>query len=1091
MYSNAVLDVFSKEHYLFYLIALPLATVIFIVSKRLSQQKTAVLAERKLEETILKITNTVRHAELPEFERQDKSEIYTSIVNAQTITRAATINIDTLQNYIILFIGWCYIVLYLSTLLGVLIVSWQLLHLLIQEAIQKIMQNEASKELDKQTDLFNMFQGCLYGFKELKLNKRKDADLFANYLSPLTNMIRKIRIRYSFYNWELRLFYILGEYLILGCCIFIVSTFPLPETAVKAVTLILCMLQINLIIQSYVPDIVQGNASLERLQRLFVKEKIKEADQDVSVSYRREIRDFDSIRIENIRFAYPQIYDENGFSVVAENMTIRSGEILFITGGNGSGKSTLMNIVTGLYPPDSGRLKINDLQVNMADHRYLFSAIFADFHLFDQIYGLGEIQEQKVWELLELTELDRKTGYCQGRFTTSDLSTGQRKRLALVLALLEDRQIYVFDEWAADQDPYFRQFFYEDILPSLKQRGKTIIGVTHDDRYFHVADQIIKMDYGRIVECLRPERKETARASIKIPKNKPSEPDEGIFEARHDDRDSGKDRKKHDCEQEKNGLFLKIKQIYGKESVSLKRILILLITETFILNALVVILLYAAQPGLPEDRDFLLFYFFTISLIIASRQLGKLFYNLIEKKIAGLRVNMISRVRKTDLMTLERTGRGKIYTALTSDIRDISAVSNIILACVIGLLRIIAICICIAFLNLPAFALTILAIAIGGFFYFSNQSVAKQLFDQVRNQEKKLFEALGHLLEGFKELRLSAKKSDDFYHRSLRHRASLMRDLKIKSELLYINNYSIAYTLWLGILLVMTLVLPFTGIPVYILPIVVGMVMFMPINHIIGRYSQLHKAYLSTRQLLEFEAEIADLNQEPDAETGMQDMSLYNEIRYENFAFVYESADARPFTTGHLNIAFKPGETVFVTGGNGSGKSTMLRLITGLYRADSGRFLFNGQEHDIRLYRELFSAVFTDFHLFDRLYGMGDIDKAKLDDLLRRFQLEKRVKYADGKFSTLDLSTGQKKRLAMIITIIEDKPIYIFDEWAAEQDPYFREYFYTTLLPEFKEQGKTVIAVTHDDRYLHLADRELRMEYGQLVTEHHPPSTLN
>jgi putative ATP-binding cassette transporter len=155
--------------------------------------------------------------------------------------------------------------------------------------------------------------------------------------------------------------------------------------------------------------------------------------------------------------------------------------------------------------------------------------------------------------------------------------------------------------------------------------------------------------------------------------------------------------------------------------------------------------------------------------------------------------------------------------------------------------------------------------------------------------------------------------------------------------------------------------------------------------------------------------------------------------------------------------------------------------VTGLYLADSGKiFLNNGQETDIRLHRELFGTVFTDFHLFDRLYGMEEVDEEKLKRLLRQFDLEKKVQWTDGKFSTLDLSTGQKKRLALVITILEDKPIYVLDEWAADQDPHFREYFYTTLLPEFKEQEKTILAVTHDDMYFHTADRILHLEYGQL-----------
>ncbi len=128
-----------------------------------------------------------------------------------------------------------------------------------------------------------------------------------------------------------------------------------------------------------------------------------------------------------------------------------------------------------------------------------------------------------------------------------------------------------------------------------------------------------------------------------------------------------------------------------------------------------------------------------------------------------------------------------------------------------------------------------------------------------------------------------------------------------------------------------------------------------------------------------------------------------------------------------------------------------------------------------------FEQFFADFHLFDRFYGLSGVDETKVNELLKLMQLDQKVQFTDNRFSTLQLSTGQKKRLALITAIIEDKPIYIFDEWAADQDQHFREYFYLGLLPEFKAQGKTVIAVTHDDRYFQAADRTIKMEYGKLV----------
>ncbi|MCI5116686.1 MAG: ATP-binding cassette domain-containing protein, partial [Candidatus Electrothrix sp. LOE1_4_5] len=228
-----------------------------------------------------------------------------------------------------------------------------------------------------------------------------------------------------------------------------------------------------------------------------------------------------------------------------------------------------------------------------------------------------------------------------------------------------------------------------------------------------------------------------------------------------------------------------------------------------------------------------------------------------------------------------------------------------------------------------------------------------------------------------------------------------------------------------------------------------------------------------------FENIVTSLNQEPVKGDHYKKPKGYSSIRYEGISFTYRTRDDRPFFIGPLDISFSANEIVSITGCNGSGKSTLLHLITGMFPLDSGCcFLNDDKEIDIRLYRELFSPIFTNFHLFDRLYGMKEVDEVMLNKLLNRFGLEKKVQWTGDKFSTLDLSTGQKKRLALVITIMEDKPIYIFDEWAADQDPHFRKYFYTTLLSEFRAQGKTVIAVTHDDKYFYIADRILKLDYS-------------
>jgi putative ATP-binding cassette transporter len=204
------------------------------------------------------------------------------------------------------------------------------------------------------------------------------------------------------------------------------------------------------------------------------------------------------------------------FSIGPINLTIQPGELVFIVGGNGSGKTTLAKVLTGLYEPEEGTIEVDGRTIGWrerAAYRQRFSAVFNDFHLFDALLGIVDPDDPsraqadaRANALVAKLALDHKVKVVDGAFSTRALSTGQRKRLALVVAYLEDRPFYLFDEWAADQDPSFKAVFYEQLLPELRARGKAVIVITHDDRYFDLADRLLKLDNGRIVSDTTPAR---------------------------------------------------------------------------------------------------------------------------------------------------------------------------------------------------------------------------------------------------------------------------------------------------------------------------------------------------------------------------------------------------------------------------------------------------------------------------------------------------------------------------------------------------------------------------------------------------------
>jgi putative ATP-binding cassette transporter len=255
------------------------------------------------------------------------------------------------------------------------------------------------------------------------------------------------------------------------------------------------------VIMNTLPQLGRANVALQTVQNLgFTLEMDKSEEFGIAdpPAHQRG-----TLELKSVTHTYTVEKESGNFVLGPVNLTIRPGEITFIIGGNGSGKTTLVKLITGLYRAQEGDIYLDQQKVDdgtLDSYRQHFSVVFSDFYLFEQLLGLAHPEtERKAREYLAQLLLSSKVQISNGKFSTTELSQGQRKRLALLVAFLEDRPIYVFDEWAADQDPYFKNIFYTRLLSELKGKGKTVIVISHDDRYYHVADRLIKLEEGRIV----------------------------------------------------------------------------------------------------------------------------------------------------------------------------------------------------------------------------------------------------------------------------------------------------------------------------------------------------------------------------------------------------------------------------------------------------------------------------------------------------------------------------------------------------------------------------------------------------------------
>lgn len=357
----------------------------------------------------------------------------------------------------------------------------------------------------EQDVLVGHFRSLIDGFRELKLHRARRESFLDDCLRASTATVRdRNSAGLTFYalaaSWgQLAFFGFIGFVLFV-----LPSVVDVGRQALAGATLVVLFIMSPLdVVLAWVPILGRAGISLRRIQALDPSIQTCDSPDDTSAPTRSNRVEFRSaIELSGVKHIYRHANDPEGFALGPIDLTLRPEEIVFLVGGNGSGKTTLVKLISGLYASEEGTIQVDGRTVNaddLEDYRQLFTAVFADGHLFKTLLGLApdDLDDRAARELARL-EMDEHVRVERGTFSTTDLSQGQRKRLALLGALLEDRPICILDEWASHQDPHFKKTFYLEILPEWRARGKTLIVISHDEDYFHVADRVIHLDSGRI-----------------------------------------------------------------------------------------------------------------------------------------------------------------------------------------------------------------------------------------------------------------------------------------------------------------------------------------------------------------------------------------------------------------------------------------------------------------------------------------------------------------------------------------------------------------------------------------------------------------
>lgn len=503
-------------------------------------------------------------------------------------------------------------------------------------------------------------------------------------------------------------------------------------------------------------------------------------------------------------------------------------------------------------------------------------------------------------------------------------------------------------------------------------------------------------------------------------------------------------------------------------------------------NAIIVMIISKFITDDVEAKYLLLFFAVATFIYIVTIRISKRKTTNIGVLIAHkFNLLVVDKIFKIPFRKYEKVKSGKVYTILNDDINEIFFLSQSIIQIYTSLITTLIVLVYLVTLNITS-SLMLLAVTglIMGIVVLMSKPL-KRVGNKSRLKRESFTNLISGLLNGFKELVLHKVKRDGFQmdieqssrdsFKARQSHINLTIDSALFSEL--------SFTIAVGVsCLLFPLLFDFDKelITAYVIAV---LFLLGPVGTLINEFPKVINAQMSWKRIKDFlsKADTEIISDEYEEE-GLV-LSKIKQIKVDKVCFTYQDETKQQnikYGIGPIDFVANQGELVFIVGGNGSGKTTFLKLLIGLYKPSSGQIQINGETVSPKVLSEYFSVIYSDFYLFKKLYDIQEHRLGQVHEWLKVLQLSDKVKIENGAFSTIDLSKGQRKRLAILKSYLEDRPVYFFDEVAADLDPGFRDFFYNKLLIKMREEGKILIIISHDDKYFDLADNIYKMDMGRI-----------